>query len=532
MKVLLVEPNYKNSYPPMGLMKIASYHNSRNDTVYFAKGTDEIEETYGRIYITTLFTFYFDLTIRTIEYYNQKYNCDIFVGGIAASIMTENFRDKIDPRIHLLTGMLTDSSQIGYDDHINIDLLDMDYNILNQIDYEYKTEDGYISYTSRGCVNKCPFCAVPKLEPIFCMTNNLKEQIEQSKKKYGPKKDLLLLDNNILAFNIDQLKDIVTLINNLGFTKENKFFGELEIEKVMRKIKYLETFTVFEEKINILHKKLISIIEIKLKNKNLLNDYPFKSDDENEKYEWIINNFESILIEFKKLDRRRGKSRLVDFNQGMDARLLTEEKMKVLSTLPIKPFRLAFDHIAIKDKYEASIRLAAKYGVHTFSNYLLYNFDDNPNDLYERMQFNIELAHDLNVNIHSFPMKYAPIELTHRDTIGKKWNKYFLSNYRRILKPTKGVVGVGRSYFYNAFGNNSQEFEEILSMPYDLLTYRNFFKNNNIQQKWKNEFSQLSSLEKSELIAELSRGNYEYDHKIMKFYKIRYEIPNTWKKFL
>ena len=25
-KVLLVEPNYKNKYPPMGLMKIATYY--------------------------------------------------------------------------------------------------------------------------------------------------------------------------------------------------------------------------------------------------------------------------------------------------------------------------------------------------------------------------------------------------------------------------------------------------------------------------------------------------------------------------
>ena len=37
-KVLLVEPNYKNKYPPMGLMKIATYFRDSGDDVRFFKG--------------------------------------------------------------------------------------------------------------------------------------------------------------------------------------------------------------------------------------------------------------------------------------------------------------------------------------------------------------------------------------------------------------------------------------------------------------------------------------------------------------
>src|SRR5580704_16788510 len=37
-KILLIEPNYKNKYPPIGLMKIATYHRILGDDIRFFKG--------------------------------------------------------------------------------------------------------------------------------------------------------------------------------------------------------------------------------------------------------------------------------------------------------------------------------------------------------------------------------------------------------------------------------------------------------------------------------------------------------------
>ena len=36
--ILLIEPNYANKYPPIGLMKIATYHRMLGDKVRFFKG--------------------------------------------------------------------------------------------------------------------------------------------------------------------------------------------------------------------------------------------------------------------------------------------------------------------------------------------------------------------------------------------------------------------------------------------------------------------------------------------------------------
>ena len=112
--ILLIEPGYRNKYPPLGLMKIAQYHGPRGkrDNVRFIKGEDRdvLGRAWDRVYITTLFSFEWARTARSIDFTLEvvKGQADrIFVGGIAASLMHDQFIN--EPRwrgIRFIKGLL------------------------------------------------------------------------------------------------------------------------------------------------------------------------------------------------------------------------------------------------------------------------------------------------------------------------------------------------------------------------------------------------------------------------------------------
>lgn len=534
MKILLVEPNYKNKYPPMGLMKISTYHKGRGDEVTFYKGVMDSAEFYGkhydRVYITSLFTFYYNQTVKTIKNYEKLISPEkIFIGGIMVSLMKKKIKDDIDDRISVLTGLLTDSSILGLGDSVNIDILPLDYSILDDIVYKYPAGDNYFAYISRGCTNKCSFCAVPILEPEFCMTNNIVQQVKTIGKEFGEKKNLLLLDNNILSFSENELEQIVSDIESLGFDKKTKFYKELPLKQFMRKLHRYESDTIASK--NVLEETLLYLNEKKKIKKSKIYQEKYweimgEIECSEDKLQVLFEN-ENELIEI--LDfyyRSVGSRRAVDFNQGMDARQLTDEKMRILSRIPIEPFRLAFDSIKYKTIYSDALKIAAKYGVSSFSNYILYNCDDKPEELWERLKVNVDLAKELKVKIFSFPMKYAPINRTDRKFVGKFWNKKYLKNIYAILNVTKGIVADGESFFFKAFGRNVEEFYVILSMPKEFVTYRNYFEENGLTAEWRDKFLHLSIEEKNELLQVLSEERTTQNSRLIEllgYYSIRKE---------
>lgn len=372
-RVLLIEPAYKVKYPPLGLMKISTFHKQHGDEVVFYKGTNAAlrNQKWDVIYITTMFTYQWNIAIRTIKFYQRnKTNRNIKIGGILASLLHDDVKREtgITPHFGL---------------YQKVDRLAPDYKLFDGV-YDYYTNDVSIGYMTRGCIHSCPFCAVPKLEREYVQFIPLGKQINPNKK------DLLLLDNNVLASS--EFPRIIEEIKKYGFYKGAKF---------------------------------------------------------------------------------KGKLRYVDFNQGIDARLLKEEKMRLLSEIAIKPLRIAFDDIKFKRLYIEKIRLAHKYGIKHLSNYILFNYDDTPEDLYERLRINIELNEELGLSIFPFPMRFIPLDAKDRKYVNSSnWTARQLRGIQCILHATHGVVGPKRPFFEKAFGKDVEEFKYIIEQPEEHIFHR------------------------------------------------------------
>ena len=568
--ILLVEPGYKNKYPPIGLMKIASYHRILGDNVVFYKGNvkeftvnhtvdscitrlnevipdinwlekiDEIHKyiktghstklkailsdltlisdgnialseqwlkhfsnshktkkydfKWDRIYITTLFTFYWKITVQTIHDAKHivKSNKELKVGGVLASLLTKEV--EMETGIKPLTGLLDKPGTLDprrkKAQALIIDHLPLDYSILDETGYKYPTGSAYFTFMTKGCTRKCKFCSVPKLEPIYKEKITTKDNFEATKNKHGEQRNLLLMDNNVLGS--PKFSEIIQEIKEMGFTKGAKF---IEPNQLNIAIKNLESGDNDRAYMSRSYQLIQEFLNKRVKGKKQQKVYDICEKFNILKLETttklnLIQAYKELKEIYERYRNKAFKNRYVDFNQGVDARYINDENMKLISEIPINPLRIAFDHWGIRKQYENAVRLAAKYGINKLSNYLLYNFKDKPVDLYNRLKLNVDLSDELDIHIYSFPMKFIPLfgeEAKNRNYISEPlWNKKFIRAIQSISNVTKGIVPPGRSFFEKAYGRSEQEYFELLYMPEVFIIYRKLFEDDLcITKKWR-----------------------------------------------
>jgi len=577
-KILLIEPNYNNKYPPLGLMKLSAYHKFLGDKVYFYKGSFRdyfiaeqnleclnklskingsvdkksvkpilysffssrkkeqfnqalsffpedyqftvgniildllknyrLKQKWDRVYVTTLFTFYWKQTKEAIEFSKKVVNSldNLFVGGVAASLIPKIIAEDtgLDIKKNIITGLL-DRPGILDDNNIVIDEITPDYSILETIDHQYPLDTGFLTYMTRGCTRTCSFCAVPKLEPIYKDKISVSDQLNLIKKKHGERKDLILMDNNVLGS--PKFSEIISEIISMGFGKGARYKSVNRFEilcNYLKKEKDEEIASKYVENIyNYLNDYLINRIgriEDKVEFTTIISYYGLNRKNEISK-ELIFESKKEIDYFVEKYRIKSLKNRYVDFNQGIDCRYVDEEKMKLLSQIPIRPMRIAFDHLSIQKQYINAVRLANKYGIKDLSNYILFNYVDKPEDLWQRLKINVDLHKELNSNIFSFPMKYVPLygrESLDRSYIGPHWNRKYLRAIQCILNVTKGIGMPGTTFFEKAFGKDLKEYNEILMMPEPFILWRFHYEGNGLKDKWLDKLENLNNKEKKE----------------------------------
>lgn len=219
--ILLVEPDYRSKFPPLGLLRISSLHKANGDSVTFARGRQEElrNSHWHRIYVSSLFTWELPRTVRTIQYYSRSVARpeNVFVGGVGATLMPNYISDNVPCTI--ICGPVDRKGILG-PDMPSLERMVPDYSVLDSIDWDYQPEDSYFCRTTKGCVRQCKFCAVPHLEPKFSRYTHWREEIKETRQKFGERQNLVLMDNNVLAN--DNVEGIIRDIRNEGFEKGAK----------------------------------------------------------------------------------------------------------------------------------------------------------------------------------------------------------------------------------------------------------------------------------------------------------------------
>lgn len=229
-----------------------------------------------------------------------------------------------------------------------------------------------------------------------------------------------------------------------------------------------------------------------------------------------IDGIENEIAEIRRMGfergaKRNGRERYVDFNQGLDARLISQkpELARHLGTICLSPVRLAFDFTTTKMEkaYRHAIELLAGQGFCEFTNYMLFNFTDSPKDLYHRLFVNAELNGKLGIRITGFPMRFIPMSDVKRGYVSEKWRWRYLRGIQCVLLATRGLVSPNPDFISAAFGATYEEFLEILAMPDRYVIYRKEYKNNGASE-WRRKYRRLTESSREEfleLLADLNK---------------------------
>ena len=159
MKYLIVEPHVKAIAPNIALMKWARWCDLNSHDYQYVRGIVTPDIYPDKILMSCIFTYDSKVYQKTIKHYLKLYSdAELTVGGVFPSLYPEWFHNLgqiLNKEIVIFKGICEAIESLIPKYNINIKC--------EKYDPEYR-RDKVVLYASRGCVNKCGYCAVPNLE--------------------------------------------------------------------------------------------------------------------------------------------------------------------------------------------------------------------------------------------------------------------------------------------------------------------------------------------------------------------------------
>jgi hypothetical protein len=357
MKILLVEPDYYTRYPPLGLLKLASFHRTYGDKIQYVRGNVDGLDCPDSIEVTSLFTYSWRPVHEAIEFYHSNFpEATITVGGIYATLMPGHIQ-KTFPFVKVHQGL-----------QMKAENLLPSYDMLHSVD-KWRGWKKSIVFTTRGCIRKCPFCVVPKIE---------------------------------------------------GGLKEPKF----------------------------------SVL-------------PLIHPDHNEVVIWDNDFLASPYAKDILIELRDGGYK-ADFNQGLDARLMTEEFANILADIKSPSIHMAYDWPWEGPYILKAISLLADAGYKkkNLIFYMLHNFWDEQHKKGDTPEdFLLRLKNLMQWGASVYPMRFIPLDsLTRSAYVSPLWT----SEKLEMIADARRVLGFAGTFVnYKALANKflgASTFEEALEL--------------------------------------------------------------------
>jgi hypothetical protein len=129
----------------------------------------------------------------------------------------------------------------------------------------------------------------------------------------------------------------------------------------------------------------------------------------------------------------------VDFNQGLDARLVTDEVAERVAHLKMDTIRLAYDYHGIGPAVGKAVERLTANGVRPrkIVVYTLFNYVDDPEDLYERL---LDLFH---WGATAYPMRFEPLcSLQKNEYVGLDWT----ADHLEMVAKARAVIGYAGAF--------------------------------------------------------------------------------------